>query len=165
MLEERRPSPARLAGFVALLLGVAWSLGAVAALPWQASPPDGALLKIAIKRVAAFEEAGRSLSAEELAALPRHMRPASGASVPSGRRRDTRLSVALDGRPVLDRTYRPGGWRHDGPTLAYAEQALPAGRHVVEATLDRWHLRQEVAIAPGQVVRLEFSEEGGLILR
>jgi hypothetical protein len=165
MLEERRPSPARLAGFTALLLGVAWGLGAFAALPWQASPPDAALVKVAIKRVAAFEAAGRPLSADELAALPRHMRPASGMSAPSGRRRDTRLAVALDGRSVLDRTYRPGGWRHDGPTHAYAEQPVPPGRHVVEATLDEWHLRQELEIAPGRVVRLEFSEELGLTLR
>jgi hypothetical protein len=172
MLEERRPSPARLVAFVALLLGVAWGLGALAALPWQASPPDAALLKIAIKRVAPLEEAARPLSTEELAKLPRHMRPAGGTGVPGGRRRDTRLAVALDGRPVLDRTYRPGGWRHDGPTLAYAEQRVPPGRHVLEASLGEageagrgWRLQREVEIRAGQVVRLEFSEDAGLILR
>jgi hypothetical protein len=171
MLEDRRPSVARTAGFVGLLLAVAWALGAFAAFPWQGSPPDAALLKVSIKRVAPFEEVARALSAEELAKLPRHMRPASGTAVPSGRRRDTRLSVALDGRVVLDQTYRPGGWRHDGPTLAYAELRVPPGPHMVEAALGDaggsrgWRLRQELQIRAAQVVRLEFSEDIGLTLR
>jgi hypothetical protein len=172
ILEERRPSPARLAGFVALLLGVAWGLGAFAAFPWQASPPDAALLKVAIKRVADFEEAARPLSAEELAALPRHMRPVSGASVPTGRRRDTRLSVVLDGRPVLDRTYRPGGWRHDGPTLAYAELPLSPGRHRLEAILRdageagaAARLDAELDVQPWHVLRLELSPDGAITVR
>jgi hypothetical protein len=172
MLEERRPSPARLAGLVVLLLGVAWGLGAFAAFPWQASAPDAALLKIAIKRVAPFEDAARPLSAEELAKLPRHMRPASGMGVPSGRRRDTRLTVALDGRPVLDRTYHPGGWRQDGPTLAYAELPLTPGRHRLEASLSdagaagaAARLEAELDVQPRHVLRLELSAEGGITVR
>jgi hypothetical protein len=171
MLEPRRLSPARLAGFVTLLLGVAWGLGAFAAFPWEASPPDTALLKVAIKRVAPFDAAARPLTAEELAALPRHMRPASGMSAPSGRRRDTRLTVALDGRAVLDRTYSPGGWRRDGPTFAYAELPLSPGRYRLEAMLSdgeagaAGRLEAELDVQPRHVLRLELSAEGGLTVR
>ena len=126
--------------------------------------------------MAGFEHEGRHLSPEELAKLPRHMRPPGGVQASTGRRADTRLRIVLDGRRVLERTYRPGGLRHDGPTFAYEELAVPLGRHRLEARLTDaheddedarpdWRLGQDVNIRPGQVLRLELTEEGGLIVR
>ena len=37
VVEDRRPRVGRLAGFVLLLSGVSWGLGAFAAFPWAAS--------------------------------------------------------------------------------------------------------------------------------
>ncbi len=190
MLEERRPAAGRRLAFLVLLLGAAWGLGAFAAWPWEATPPDAALLKVAIKRVAPLERAGRRLSPEELEKLPRHMRPVGGAGVPSGRRRESRLAVWVDGQVVLDRRYRPGGWRGDGPTFAYVELPLAPGRHRLEAILrdardhderdghrresdahgrgdagEGWRLRRDVDVGPGRVLRLEFSDEAGLLVR
>ena len=179
MLEPRRASPLRLAGFVALLAVVALGLAVFSAFPWEASPPGAALLKVAFKHVAAFEREGSGgPSREELEKLPAHMRPQSAERARTGRRRDTVLRVALDGREALERTYRPGGLRRDGPTFAYEELAVAAGRHHLLVTLaDRggeasgrpqrgtWRLEQVVEIRPGQVVLVELSEETGLSLR
>jgi hypothetical protein len=179
VLEDRRPGARRLAGFVVLLAAVSWGLGAFSAFPWTASPPGAALLRLTVQHVAALEEGGGSLSPEELAKLPRHMRPQSAERARTGRRRDTRLRVTLDGRRLLDRVYRPGGLRHDGPTFAYEELALPTGRHRLEVTLAdedgeggegtgprrRWRLERDVDIRPGQTPLVEFSEDAGLTLR
>ncbi len=76
------------------------------------------------------------ISREELEKLPRHMRPEGGQQGESRGRRDTTVRVTLDGRPVLDKTYRPSGLRGDGPTFVYEELDLPPGRHRLEATLE-----------------------------
>ena len=86
--------------------------------------------------------------------------------------------VAVDGHVLLERHYRPGGLRHDGPTFGYEEIALPPGRHLVEVTLAdrqaegapaatarRWQLREELDIAGGRALLVEFSEESGLSVR
>ncbi len=180
ILEDRRPLTGRVVGFTLLFAAVAWGLGVFAALPWQASPPGAALLKVAFKHVAAVEAEGEELSPEELAKLPRHMRPQRGERARTGKRRDAILRIALDGRRVLEKTYRPGGLRHDGPTFAYEELPLAVGRRRLAATLwegradagereepeaVRWRLEREVEVRPGQVFLVDFSEETGFVLR
>jgi hypothetical protein len=92
--------------------------------------------------------------------------------------------VALDGRPLFERTYRPGGLRHDGPTFVYEELPLPPGRHVLEAVLtergesddddDHDHaaaghqhhrLAADMDVRARQVFLLELSDEQMLTLR
>ena len=178
MLEDRRPGPGRLAGFILLFLAVASGLAAFSAFPWAATPPGVALLKVAFKRVSAPAVAGAALSREELEKLPRHMRPQGGQSGTSGARRDTIVRVTLDGRPILERTYRPSGLRHDGPTFVYEELSVPLGRHVLEAALvevgeppgdgDATHRRRltaDVEVRARQVLLLELSPERTLTLR
>jgi hypothetical protein len=184
VLESHRPGPGRLAGFVLLLLAVAAGLAAFSAYPWAASPPGVALLKVAFKHVSAPEERGAALSHEELEKLPRHMRPQGDQTGASGRRRDTTVRVALDGRPLFERTYRPGGLRHDGPTFVYEELTLPLGRHVLDAALVEMSASEEeeeeeahatsrrerrivvdVEVRPGQVFLLELSNGHALTLR
>jgi hypothetical protein len=171
VVPSRRPSPGRLIGFLALLVAVSWALGAFAAFPVALSAPGEAALVVAFKHVAPFEAAGLALRPEELERLPRHMRPESPEGVGTGRRVDTLLRVALDGRPLLDKRYRPGGLRHDGPTFAYEEVRLPAGRHRLEVTVAdaaspgspqgrRWRLEEEVEVRPRQVLLLDLTEEG-----
>jgi len=121
VLESRRPSAGRLMGFALLLTAVSWGLGAFAAWPWVATDPGAAVIRVAFKHVAAFEQEAAARSKEELEKLPRHMRPQSPESSQTGRRVDTVLRVELDGRLVLERHYSPGGFRHDGPTFGYEE--------------------------------------------
>jgi hypothetical protein len=178
-LESRRPGPVRLAGFVGLFLAVAWGLAVFSAFPWAATPPGVTLLKVAFKHVSGFAQTGGMLSREELEQLPRHMRPEGGQRGESGSRRDTTVRITLDGRPVLDKTYRPSGLRGDGPTFVYEELDLPPGRHRLEAALaeaggparsdatspPERRLVAEVEVGPGQVLLLELSSQQELVLR
>jgi hypothetical protein len=180
VLEDRRPGPGRMVGFVLLFLAVAAGLAVFSALPWAATPPGVALLKVALKHVAAPTEGGAALSPAELEKLPRHMRPQGGQVGAGGPRRDTTVRVTLDGRPVLDRTYRPSGLRNDGPTFVYEEVELGPGLHRLEATMDEAgappsgagatsprgrRIVADVDVQPGQVLLLELSGRQQLILR
>jgi hypothetical protein len=179
VLENRRPGPYRLVGFVLLFLAVATGLAVFSAYPWAATPPGTALLKVAFKYVAAPAGAGVTLSREELEKLPRHMRPQGGQSSTSGTRRDTTVRVTLDGRLLLQKTYRPGGLRHDGPTFVYEELTVPLGTHFLDATLVEAgagtagsevsprgrRIAVEVKVDPGQVFLLELSDRRELTLR
>jgi hypothetical protein len=178
VVEDRRPRLGRLVGFALLLSVVSWGLGAFAAYPWAASEPGAAVIRVAFKHVAAFEHEGPVRSKEEIEKLPRHMRPTSPERARTGKRVDTVLRVELDGRVLLERRYSPGGLRHDGPTFAYEELAVRPGRHLLVVTLAdesearadaipprRWQLEKELAIAGGQALLVEFSEDTGLIIR
>ncbi len=176
VVQSRRPSLVRLGGFALLLPAVSWGLGAFAAFPWEASDPDAAVLRVAFKHVAAFEHQGPARSVEEIEKLPRHMRPTSPERV-GGRRVATVLRVEIDEQLLLAKRYSPGGLRHDGPTFGYEELALWPGRHRLEVTLAderaaslpegarMWRLTQEVDIARGQALLIEFSEASGLAIR
>ena len=177
MIEDRRPRRGRLLGFALLLSAVAWGLGAFAAYPWAASDRGAAMIRVAFKHVAAFEHEAQARSKEELEKLPRHMRPTSPDRARTGRRVDTLLRVELDGRVLLARHYSPGGLRHDGPTFAYEELPVRPGRYRLRVTLAdevadqpgapprRWQLDEEVVVARGQALLVEYAEDAGLIRR
>jgi hypothetical protein len=183
-LPPARRSPLRVAGFAALLTGVSLGLALLSAYPWTASAPDRAVVRIAFRHVAPFEEtAGREPSREELERLPRHMRPQGAERGRTGTRRNTQVRVALGERILLTKTYRPSGLRHDGPTFGYEEVAVPPGRHRLEARLadaggnaeeeeagsgeraGQWRVARDLDIRPGQAVLIEFSEDAGLTIR
>ena len=175
MIEDRRPRLGRLVGFALLLSAVAWGLGAFAAYPWAASDPGAAMIRVAFKHVAAFEHEAAARSKEEIEKLPRHMRPTSPDRARTGRRVDTMLRVEVDGHVLLARHYSPGGLRHDGPTFAYEELAVRPGRYRLRVTLAdevadqagapprRWQLDEEVVVARGQALLVEYSEDSGLV--
>lgn len=178
LLESRRPSGGRLAGFALLLAAVSWALGAFAAFPWAASEPDAAVIRVAFKHVGAFEQAGPLRSREEIERLPRHMRPPSPERARTGRRVPTVLRVEVDDRLLLEKSYAPGGFRHDGPSFGYEEIPVTPGRYRLRVTLAdqrperapdgarrQWRLEQEVDVAGGQALLVEFSEAAGLTIR
>lgn len=164
-----RPRPHQVAGFALLLTAVSWALGAFAAWPWTASDPGAAMVRVSVKHVTRLTRAAGALSPEELAKLPVHMRPPDATRAATGRRTDATLTVQVDGRTVLTRTYRPTGLRHDGPTYGYEEIPLPPGRHRLTVRLadtggaageDR-SLTREIELAPGQAPLVEHVAGAG----
>ena len=129
VLESRRPSVVRLAGFALLLTAVSLGLCVFSAFPWTGSDPDAAVVRIAFKHVAAFEHAGPSRSQEEIDKLPRHMRPTSPELAQTGRRVDTQLTVAVNGRVLLGQAALVERVRVDlRVALAFAEGQKVLGR-------------------------------------
>jgi len=175
VLEDRRARPGQVVGFALLFLAAATVLTVFSARAWIATAPGVGLLKVTLKHVSAPTAAGPGLSREELERLPRHMRPQGGQLAAPGTRRETHLRIALDGRLLVDGTYRPGGLRHDGPTFVYEEIPLVPGRRRLEAALAEvgapsppptgWRLEADVDVRPGEVLLLELSQSGSLELR
>lgn len=169
MVPGRRPGPGRIAGFAVLLVLVSWGLGTFAAWPWAASEPGAALLRISLRHVSDFRTAVR-ISEEELARRPAHMRPTDPARPTTGVRADAALTVAIDGRVVLSRRYRPTGLRRDGPIYLYEELPVAPGRHRVSVRLAdegglagprQWVFERELEFPAGRAPLLEFTTDAG----
>lgn len=75
----------------------------------------------------------RKLTAQELAALPAHMREAESCE---GRLAPYRLRVVLDGREVESSLVTGSGARQDRPLYVYRDLDVAPGRHTV--AIDFW---------------------------
>jgi ferredoxin/coenzyme F420-reducing hydrogenase delta subunit len=170
IVPDRRPTTARITGFLALLTAISWALGTFAAWPWSATSPDEARLRISLRHVSDFTGAPRpDLDVET---RPRHMRPIDGMRPMTGPRADARLTVSIGGRPVLARTYRPTGLRRDGPVYAYEEITVTPGRHRVAVTLAevgatdrRWSIEYQVEFRPGSAPLVEYEPGRGWLVQ
>jgi len=168
VVPARRPGAIRIAGFVALLVATSWGLGALAAWPWRASEPTGAIVRISFRHVSGFAGAVEGRSAEELARLPAHMRPLDAGRPATARRSEARLTVTIDGTTVLEHAYRPTGWRRDGPIYGYEERRVASGRHVVVVTLAdigtvgrTWSASRTIDLAHGAAPLFEYQTGRG----
>lgn len=118
-----------------------WSIGAALAIvatlglvrlsygSYLATASESAVLRLSWRAVGERIEECRTLSEEELAALPLHMRRSE---ICEGRLAPFRLVVAVDGETLLDAPVRASGAREDRPTYVFHEFPLPPGRHHVE---------------------------------
>jgi hypothetical protein len=91
-------------------------------------PTEGAVLGIAVRTMAGTVQDCRTLSAEELAALPQHMRRSQVCethAVPY------RLEVYVDGEPRLDRIYRAAGIHGDRPLTVEERMDVAVGSRAV----------------------------------
>ena len=170
MVPARKPGFGHILVFVALLVAIAWALGALAAWPWRASEAGGARLRVSLRHVTAFAGAVERRSAEELARLPAHMRPLDAGQPATARRSDARLTVAIDGRTVAERRFRPTGLRRDGPIYGYEEMPVAPGRHVLTVTLAEveasgraWTISRTLDIAEGTAPLLEYQPGRGWV--
>ena len=91
-------------------------------------PTEGAVLGIAVRTMAGTVQDCRTLSEEELAALPQHMRRSQVCethAVPY------RLEVYVDGEPRLDRIYRAAGIHGDRPLTVEERIGVAVGSRAV----------------------------------
>ncbi|MEB2344948.1 MAG: hydrogenase iron-sulfur subunit [Deltaproteobacteria bacterium] len=130
----RRPLVA--AAATVLGLAVAAVLGTVADLGYAAPGIDGSELVVSFKHPGAVSEHCRTLSPEELEALPVHMRRPE---VCDRARADVRLHVSVDGKPVLDGRYPPSGIWGDGNSVAVEHIPMTPGEHHVTVAIGDTH--------------------------
>lgn len=128
-------TPGRLATAAALaVVGVALAalLGGVSVLGYASPRFGGSQLLVSFKHPGQLSEQCRELGEEEKARRPVHMRQAR---VCERQRSPVRLRVAVDGAPVLEKTYAPGGLSGDLNSVALEPIPLPAGEHRVSLAL------------------------------
>lgn len=117
---------AAVAGLVALLsvLGVA----ALSRVPNDADHAEDAIIRLSWRTRGEAVRECRTLTPEELAALPVHMQRTE---VCEGRVLSRHLHVRVDGRSVVDDTIRAAGARGDRPLYVYYEIPLVPGVHAL----------------------------------
>ncbi|MEX0912399.1 MAG: hypothetical protein WD737_12470 [Gemmatimonadota bacterium] len=123
----------RLRHLVGTLVAVAgvFIMAALTRVPWDVGETH-AFVRLSWRTPGEFVEECRRPSAEELAALPVHMRREE---ICEGRMISYRLRVAIDGRAVIDESVRAAGAREDRPLYVYRDLPVSPGDHEI---LVRW---------------------------
>ena len=115
---------------VALAALFAAGLAALASRP-LGSEPTGAAVRLALRTARAHVEVCRDRTADELAALPAHMRQPR---VCEDHRPDYRLELIADGVPLWTERVEPPGMRRDRPlTVDALVPVMPGRRELVVA--------------------------------
>jgi hypothetical protein len=133
----------------ALVFGLSAALYLGSELGYASPTSAASTLVISFKHPGRTEEACRTLTEQERAALPVHMRTDR---VCERRRADVRLRVLLDGREALQRTYPPHGPWGDGSSIAIERLEVSPGRHRIDVSLGDtvdpsiWSYRDERAL-------------------
>jgi hypothetical protein len=173
MPEAARPAPtlgpaawaaqALLYALFALVIGVfsQWP-------PYHPIKPGQALIKLSFTRVGKPVGDCRKPSAEEQAKLPPNMR---APEICPRERSPITVQVHIDGAKALERTAAPTGLSKDGAAAMYQRLMVPAGERRIAVRLsddvrarDKPYQREAtVALAPGQVLVIDFdAEKGGI---
>lgn len=165
-----RPSPL---GVIVAVVGTA-AMVALSQAPYQANPDADGILRLSWRYQAPEAIDCRRPTAEELAALPTHMRnPDACVStpVPYG------LTLTIDGVAVLDETLHAAGARQDRPVFVFRELSLPAGEHELEVVFASRPEEADVSppmtlswaerltVEPRDIVLIGYDRESGALRR
>lgn len=113
----------------------------------------------------------RPATPEELAKLPPNMR---AREVCPRERSPVRVTLAVNGRTLLDRETPPKGLKRDGAAAMYERLVVPAGEQRIAVLFsddararDRAERREAtVTLAPGQVLVIDYdAARGGITLQ
>lgn len=139
--------------------------------PYRQLGDDQALLRLSLQHAGQLKFDCRQRTPEELAKLPPNMR--TGAECPR-ERSPVQVRIELDGRPLIDETFRPAGLARDGAAAGYRRLPIQAGPHTLRVALnddarrsDYPHVKQAALdVKPGQVVLIDYRPElGGIVIR
>ncbi len=158
-----------LAVLVALVATIA--IGALSQVPYRVETEDQAWIRLSWRvRTERIEEC-RTLTAEEIAELPVHMRREE---VCEGRGVPYRLRLALDGIELEDGLIRGAGARGDRPIFVYRELRTRPGSHRLEITFEpeldgaegSLRLAADLDLAAGEIALVTRPEgEARLVVR
>lgn len=135
-----------------LAVAVTAGIAALSRVPFEAED-DGAVLRLSWRTRSERVQSCRRLSPEELAELPEHMRRTE---VCEGRVLPYTLTVAVDGRTLVDDTVRGGGARGDRPIFVLRELPLAPGEHDVRVSFVRQGEAGSSAHAQATPARMEI---------
>lgn len=128
-------------------------LGAFTRLPWTPANADAAMLRFSWRTTVTARESCRARTAEELDALPVHMRTPE---VCEPDRASYSLVIRIDDATPDTLHLLRGGVKGDRPLFVLEERTLPPGRHRVSVELLRINGTAEPLAAPLDTV-LELS--------
>jgi len=165
-------SPGRLVAGFAVLTIVFVLVASLADTPaYRMIPPGTGILKFSFSHGSDRKAGCRTLSAEELAALPANMRRKE---ICPRRRPALDVELSVDGQLLFRDTLPPSGIAGDGPSRLYEKFVLPAGRHTISVAMSdnpqiagfEYDEVREVELAAGQNLVIDFSaSEGGFVFR
>lgn len=115
-----------------VVLALAFGVSLAAERPATATPSEQGVVRVVLVHPGKFKAPSSNLSPEVRAKLPASVSPEQ---VLGGERFPVRLRVEIDGRPVLERVYRPGGLRREGQVYGLESWPLPPGKHQVHLWL------------------------------
>jgi hypothetical protein len=124
----------RLAAAAIVAVGAVLALTLVSAAPVRVDSTPDARLRVAFSARPERIEKCRTLSADELANVPQHMRQAV---VCEGTTASYRLEVRRDDSLVASAPVRGGGLRHDRRLYVLRELGVPSGRSTIDVRLVR----------------------------
>ena len=136
--------------------------------PYRHLEPDQALVKLSFVRVGKPVGDCRTLSEAELAKLPPNMRTPT---VCPRERSPLAVTLAIDGKTVLERSAPPSGLKKDGASAMYERIVVPAGERRIAVQLSDdvrarqapYRREETLRLAPGQVLVIDFdAEKGGI---
>lgn len=136
--------------------------------PYRHLPPATAVIKLSVLHTGKPKSACHQLSAEELAALPPNMR----APVSCPRERSpVVVELDIDGAAAARIEAPPSGLSGDGASAIYTRLVVAAGERAIAVRLRddasstdfAYHTERRVALAPAQVLVIDFDAEHGEI--
>jgi hypothetical protein len=161
-----------IAGQVVLYALFAAAIGLFSSFPrYRHLAHDQGLLKLSFSHPGQLVSECRRRTPEELGELPPNMR--NPLDCPRERSPVT-VQLALDGSVLARREIPPAGLSRDGPSTIYARFPVPAGSHRLSVQLDdsvrepgfNYTREEDVHIAPGQIVVVDFNpEKGGIVVQ
>lgn len=170
-------SRVRVASAVLAALLMTFAIGALSQVPYRAESAGQAWIRLSWRVSAPRVEECRTLTPEEIAALPIHMRReevCDSEGVPY------RLRIDLNGEGVEETVIRGAGTRGDRPIYVYRELRVEPGRHQIDVSLtpegggeastghaptEALELAEDVDLADGDVALITRSEAGKLVVR
>jgi hypothetical protein len=159
------------AGIVLATALIVFPIAALARAPWTPAGADEAILRYSWRLGSADRTECRTRSAEELEALPVHMR---APEVCERDRATYMLVTSLDGAAPDSLVLTRGGMKGDRPLFVLGERRLPPGRHSVDVTLYRIAdgattvvsaTRADIHFAAGDVHLVTSGEGHDLVVR
>lgn len=126
-------SAVRSLGAALVAVGLVAGTAALSRVPFTLSSDSHALLRLSWRVEGVTVETCRTLSAEELARLPVHMRTPTSCV---GEGAWYILELDVDGRRVLADTVRPAGARGDRPLAVLVEVPVAPGEHDARVRFD-----------------------------